>query len=665
MLAAFDSVCLRHEMMRATFDESGESLHIQDEPVYTLREDDWSDLNAQQRAQRHRDAVLEEGHLPFDLENGPLVRLRLQRVAEDEHLLTITAHHLVVDGWSLWILCRDLGHLYSGAELADACSYESYAAAMCEYHDGDEGAADEAYWLDMFRDGIPALDLPTDRPRPVLKTFNAARWDYVVPAELTAAIRKAGAKAGCSLFHTMLTGFEAYVARMSGQDEFVLGIPTAGQTAMQMDDTIGHCVNTVPYRTKVDLSASLIEAARRTRSQVLDVLEHQRYTFGTLLRRLAPPRDPSRPAVFPIMFNIDPAIRPEDLGFESIDAEVIVEPRAFESFEWFINGVVTNDGEIELQCQFNTDLFDHETIAGYLEGFVALMERFTEQPDTPLSELPVMSLTQRQRVLVDWNDTAADCIIDRCVHEQLSHVAQAMGDSTAVVYGDATVTYRELDAQSNRIARFLQSRGISSGDLVGICVERSHEMLATLLGIWKAGAGYVPLDPAYPGDRLKYMCDQSGLSLVVSQSSLTAVTDAFDQEVVHLDGVTEEIDNQSSEPTPCVNSSHDIAYVIYTSGSTGKPKGVQVPHGAVLNFLYGMSATPGFLSNDRILAVTTLSFDIAVLELYLPLLNGGQVVIADAAITADGAALASAIEKHGITQLQATPATWRLLIDAD
>lgn len=663
--AAFDQVCERHEMMRATFDASGESLILHDQVAYAFSEADWSQLDANEREKAREAAISEEGHQPFDLENGPLVRVRLQKITDDNHLLTVTAHHLVIDGWSLWVMARDLGHAYSGKTLPEASSYETYAAAMRAYHESSDGSLDEAFWLEQFVDGIPVLDLPTDRPRPMLKTFSASRCDYTISAELASAIRKAGAKAGCSLFHTMLTGFQAYVARLTAQDDFVLGIPTAGQTAMQLDDTIGHCVNTLPYRAQVDLTQNLIDSAKATRGEVLDMLEHQRYTFGTLLRKLAPPRDPSRPAVFSVMFNVDPAIKSEDLGFDQIAAEVVVEPRAFESFEWFLNGIVTETGEIELQCQFNTDLFDHGTIAGYLEGFAAFMQRFTESPETPLAELPMMSVPQRRKVLVDWNATELEYPVDRCVHEVLESLAAEFAENEAVVYGEHHRTHGDLHRRSNQIARYLNANGVGAGDLVGICVERSHEMLETLLGIWKAGAGYVPLDPAYPIDRLEYMCDQSRLRLVVSQSSLLETARAFGKPVLTIDEASAEIESQDTSVLPRVNSPSDIAYVIYTSGSTGKPKGVQVPHGSVLNFLYAMRDTPGFTAEDSILAVTTLSFDIAVLELYLPLLCGGRVVIADAAITSDGGQLIKAIETRGITQLQATPATWRLLLDAD
>ena len=379
LTAAIDQIVQRHEMMRATFDASGQQLHIHDRLPYRFREDDWSGATDEQRDELHRAAIRDEGRERFDLENGPLVRFRLQQIARDHHLLTVTAHHLAMDGWSLWIFARDLGHLYDGGPIPDPVSYEQYAASMREYHESDEGSRDEAFWLAQFADGIPVLDLPTDRPRPALKTFNGARCDHTIPADLGGQIRKRGAKIGCSLFHMMLTGFEAYLARLTGQDDIVIGIPTAGQTAMQMDDCIGHCVNTLPYRTQIDLDQTMIDAAKATRGRVLDVLEHQRCTFGTLLRKLAPPRDPGRPAIFSVMFNVDPAIKGKDLGFVDIDAEVIVEPREFESFEWFINGVVTESGEIELQCQYNTDLFDAETISGYLAGFAAFMQRFVEQ----------------------------------------------------------------------------------------------------------------------------------------------------------------------------------------------------------------------------------------------------------------------------------------------
>ena len=658
----------RNEMLRATVDRDGQHVHIHDELDPGIHREDWSGLSKKEQEDARKDAVKEESATPFDLENGPLVRLRIQRIANDEHLVTLTAHHIVMDGWSLWVFCRDLGNLYSAvangtsADLPEVDRYEEYAAEMAEYHDSDEGKADEAFWVDQFSESIPVLDLPTDRPRPSLKTFDASRVDRVIDADLIGDLRKTGGKHGCSLFNVMLAGFQAFLARISQQDDVVVGIPTAGQAATDRQNLIGHCVNSIPFRQAVDVARPMLEFAKQVRTAMFDTLDHQKYTFGTMLKKIAPPRDPSRPPIFSLMFNVDPAINCDDIGFDGLNVELFIEPRSFENFEWFINGVINADGSVELQCQYNTNLFDADTIANRLENYEALLRDFIANPEKPICELDLLSKSQKQRQIVDWNQTELGYPQDSTVYREFEAQAGRTPDSVAVVFGDSRLTFAELNARSNQFARYLQENNVGRGDLVGICLERSEQLLVALLGIWKTGAGYVPLDPGYPDDRLAYMCEQSGLKLLVSHSSLAEKVGQFNKPFLKIDSDCEAIDRQSTDSLEVDGEPADTAYVIYTSGSTGKPKGVNVPHGAAVNFLYGMREQPGFDATDSVLAVTTLSFDIAVLELYLPLLFGGKVIIADAETASDGFKLIEAINEHDITFLQATPATWRLLI---
>jgi len=665
---ALSKTVARNEMLRATIDRDGQHIEIHDEIDPGISRDDWSDFSKKEQDDARRKSITEEGSTPFDLENGPLLRVRIQNLGSNEQLITFTAHHIIMDGWSLWVFCRDLGHLYTetvsgtAADLPQADRYEDYAAEMAKYHASDEGKSDEAFWVDQFKDSIPVLDLPTDRPRPALKTFEASRVDRVIDAELVGQLRKTGGKHGCSLFNVMLAGFQAFLARISQQEDIVVGIPTAGQAALDKQDLIGHCVNSIPFRQNVDVSQPMLDYTKQVRSAMLDTLDHQKYTFGTMLKKIAPPRDPSRPPIFSLMFNVDPAINCEELGFDGLDVELFVEPRRFENFEWFINGVILADGSVELQCQYNTNLFDGETVADRLENYEALLRDFVANPETPIRDLGVLSREQKQRQIVDWNQSDLDYPQDSTVYREFEAQAKQTPDATAVVYGDRQLTFRELSSRSNQFARYLQEKGVQRGDLIGICVERSEEMLVALLGIWKTGAGYVPLDPGYPDDRLAYMCEQSQLKFLISQNSLAEKVQTFDKPFFEIDTDREQTDNQSPDLVEPNGEPADTAYVIYTSGSTGKPKGVNVPHGAVVNFLYGMREQPGFDATDSILAVTTLSFDIAVLELYLPLLSGGKVVIADAETASDGNRLIEAIDKHNITVLQATPATWRLLI---
>ena len=665
---ALSQVAVRNAALRTTFSVDGQTAQVMTNANHEFR---FVDLSAEKdSAAAQAELITEEATKPFDLENGPLLRCVLQKLSNTHHKLTFTAHHIIMDGWSLAVFGRDLGKVYDSivlgteVDLPPANQYDDYAKKMEEYFASAEGKADEAFWTDQFADSIPVLDLPITNKRPSLRTYSGSRYDHVLSSQLVERVRLAGAKSGCSLFNVMLSAFSAYVSRISGNDDFCIGIPTAGQAAMDQLELVGHCVNALPWRTQVDTDVPFVDYMKSSRSTLLDALDHQCYSYGTLLRKLAPPRDPSRAPMLSVSFNVDPTIDTSDMGFTGLTADVQIEPRSFENFEWFINGVINKDKSIEMQVQYNTDLFTAEAMEFYFAGFEAFLGGIVESPQAPINSLPVASVDQRQRMIVDFNATEMEYPTTSTLAAEFSRQAAATPNKTAVVFEDNSLTYQQVETRSNQIARYLILQGVGAGDLVGICVNRSEQMLVQLYAILKTGAGYVPLDPAYPADRLQYMCDHSKLRLIVTQNDLVEEVEAFGKPMIVVDQATEEIDALDSTTVECPATPSDICYVIYTSGSTGKPKGVQVPHGPVVNFLYTMKERPGFSADDSLLAVTTLSFDIAVLELYLPTISGGKVVIVDSLTAADGNKLAENVEQHNISLLQATPATWRLMIGA-
>jgi amino acid adenylation domain-containing protein len=669
--ASIEKVVQRHESLRTVASDNGREMVVHDEITFMLETADFSNLPAEERREKLHDVIQSEGHQSFDLTVGPLFRATLQKISADEHRLTLTAHHIILDGWSLAVFCQDFGYFYdalSGRErpkLPTVNRYSEYAKKMESYFDSVDAERDETFWVKQFSDGIPVLDLPISENRPALRTYSGGRFDHRLSADLVERLRLVGAKSGCSLFNSMLASFAAFLSKLSGSDDFCIGIPTAGQAAMDQPELIGHCVNTMPLRTRVNLGQSFVDVVKSSRNELLNAFEHQKYSYGTLLRKLAPPRDPSRPPMLSVSFNVDPIVDVEALGFDGLDVDLQIEPRAFENFEWFVNGVIMADKSIELQIQFNRDLYSEQAIQFYFEGFEAFLEQVVVDPLAPLQNTHLMSIPQRQESIVDWNDTARDYPINSTLHGEFSRQANATPDSVAVKYQDVSLTYEQVETQSNKIARHLQQQGLSAGDLVGICVNRSERMLVYLYAILKTGAGYVPLDPAYPTDRLHYMCEHSGLKLVVTEEELLDRVTEFDKPAIAIDQSVETIGELDASHLQVECKPSNICYVIYTSGSTGKPKGVQVPHGAVVNFLYSMQEKPGFCGEgESVLAVTTLSFDIAVLELYLPTISGGRVVVADSLTAADGEKLALELVKHEISLLQATPATWRLLIQS-
>ena len=664
---ALEKLVERHESLRSFISPDGREVIVRENPNFEFNVFDWTGDSPATVKATSREIVRSFANAPFDLCNGPLLRVSVQKLANEKHRMTFVAHHVVIDGWSLGVFVRDLGMIYdsltgaASCDLPEAPCYIDYSAKMEAYLQSPEGQADEAYWVQQFANDIPVLDLPVTKQRPSLRTYESDRHDHVLAPELVARIRKVGAKSGCSLFGVVFTAFQSYLSRLTGNDDFCIGIPTAGQPAMDMPDLLGHCVNILPLRSTISLEDSFVERLKKTRSEMLDAFDHQRYSYGTLLRKLSPPRDPSRPPMLSVSLNVDPVLDTSEMGFTGLDVNIEVEPRTYENFEWFVNGVIHRDGSIELQIQFNKNLFTAEAIEFYFQGFEAFLDQLAESPEAALGTHATMTIAQREKVVCRWNDTKAEFKTAETLHEEFANTVRLTPDNIAVAFHDQKLMYREVDQRANQLANHLVKQGVSPGDLVGVCVDRSAEMFTSVMAILKAGAGYVPLDPSYPIDRLAYMCSHANVKLVVSQEHHQALNAEFGKPCVIIDTHAEKIASCSTSAPVVETSRDDIAYVIFTSGSTGEPKGVRVPHQTVLNLLHSMLRQPGLQPHESILAVTSLSFDMSVSEIFLPMTCGACLAIADKATTIDGEKLASAIEKHNATLVQATPATFRLL----
>lgn len=670
--AALQALVARHDILRCNFGPDGKTLCVADTRSIELPLVDLSTLDEATRAQRvaeHARSVVES---PFALDHGALLRSELIRLSAQEHLLVLTAHHLVCDGWSWWVVVRELGTLYTQAlgqaatPLPAAESFADYALAEAEHPHGAGFKADEAYWLQRFADGGPILDLPTDRARPSRRTFPSVREDHMLDNELVAAIRRLGARHGASLFATLLAGFAGLLTRLTAQNDVVIGIPAAGQSVDGHDHLVGHCVNLLPLRFELDQAQPFEQALSQAQSTLLDSIEHQRYTFGTLLKKLPLQRDPARLPLCSVMFNIDQAMDQESTGFHGLGMRLITNPRSYENFELFVNAVQVQGG-MRLECQYNTDLFDNATIRRWLAAYETLLRAAVARPDLAFGRLPVVSEAAREELVA--LQPAAVAFDRECrMHEFFERQCDRTPDRIAVEFDGIEVRYDELEARANRIAHLLRARGVHRGSLVGLVLDRGVDMLAGLLGALKAGAGYVPLDPNFPAERLAYMAGDAGLAALLTTSKHEGNFDLRGRPVLALDALPDEL---AALPASRIGrddgaaQAESVAYVIYTSGSTGRPKGVQVPHRAVSNFLASMAKEPGLGADDRLVAVTTLSFDIAVLELLLPLSVGARILLADRATAADGVALKALIEDRRATVMQATPASWRLLLDAD
>ena len=672
MQAALRQVMDRHDALRVTIDADGEHQRISGPSAIALPVVDLSQQAPQLRAAEIARLLQAEITKPFDLAAGPLLRATLVREAADLHRLIVTVHHIVCDGWSSAVLFGDLGALYTAdrqglrARLPDAVPYRDYLARDAARADDAQARADEEYWLQRYADSVPVLDLPVDRPRPGLKSFNGARQELRLAESLCRALKSAGAKHGCTPFVTLLAAFEVLLSRLSGQEDLVVGVPMAGQAQLESGHLVGHCVNMIPLRCQVEPAARFVDHLKSARHAFLEAQAHQQLTFGSLVRKLNVAWDPGRTPLVAVTFNIDRIGAPFDFG--DLTLERVESPaKRFVNFEVAVN-VVDHGRDLVIECEYNTDLYTDATIGRWLGHFQTLLEAIAADPGERVDALPLLTDADRRRLLVEWNDSKADHPAATLMHGLFEAQAARAPQRAALSFGGQTLSYGELDARATRMAQALRSRGVGRGQRVGLCLERGPDMVAAVLGVLKAGAAYVPLDPMFPEERLRFMVEDAQLALLLSMSAFEGVFDLPRERLLLLDADAAALASQPGRrPTPDTALDarpEDPAYVIYTSGSTGKPKGVVVPHRAVVNFLASMAREPGLAADAVLVAVTTLSFDIAVLELQLPLTLGATVVIAGRDEAADGFALRSLLEQTHATAMQATPITWRLVLEA-
>jgi amino acid adenylation domain-containing protein len=656
---------VRHEALRATFAVGGLSMDIPvDAPVLEVPLHDLSELATSERELRVRETTQRHVTEPFDLENGPLVRAELLRLAPDHHVLVFTGHHIILDGWSYWVLVKDLAALYAlgvGASKtlpATPPSFAEYASAQAARRSSADVGENERWWVSQFADAVPALDLPTDRPRPSIRTQRASRVDHVIPSALLGLAKKTGAKLGASVFATLLAAFDVLLHRLTGQTDLVVGIPAAGQAAAtELEGLVGHCVNMLPLRARLDPNASFADVVKATRRTMLDAYDRQDVTFGRVLQMLPLKRDPSRHPLVSVIFNIDQALTAEGKKWADVDVELESNPRAFETFELFVNAVDCGAAGMRLECQYNADLFDDTTVRRWLQSFEALLENALANPSTAIAAVPVLPESERA-LLASFNRSEAAYPKDSRVEELIARIARRQPDRVAVRAGDRETTYAELLTRADAIAAALAARGVRRGALVGIMMERDEHLLPSILGALRAGAGYVPLDPAFPAERLAFMIEDARLELVLTTTTTSSPTLLGDR-AIFVDRLPDGPRQAAQEHS---GNTEDVAYVIYTSGSTGRPKGVRVPHRSVVNLLTSVAREPGMTADDVVLAVTTLSFDIAVSELILPLVVGATIVLASRTDAVDGDRLRGLVDRSKVSFIDATPSTWRLLL---
>ena len=666
----FNEIRRRHEVLRTAF-ISREGRAVQEisaqwqEPLPLIDLSGLSLAAREAEATRLAQSAAQEG---FELRQAPLMRVRLLRLRAEEHLLLLVMHHIVSDGWSMGILVREVSELYGAyrrgerAALAELpIQYGDYAVWQREYLGGAVLEKQLSYWREQLQ-GVGVLELPTDHVRPVVQSYRGGHEGVWVAEEVSAGLRELSGSEGVTLYMVLLAAFKVLLSLYSGAREVVVGSPVAGRNRTEVEGLIGFFINTLVLRSEVRGEESFREMLRREREVVLEAYAHQEVPFEKLVEELQPERSLSHSPLFQVMFIMQNKGSEAVLSLGGLEIDLLPVNSGTVKYDLTLN-MSEYQNNIGGTLQYNADLFDAATVERMSGNLQTLLRAISSNPDEQLSRLPLLTESDRQQVLVEWNATVEDYPRDKCIHQLFEAQAEHRPDAVAVVFEDRQLTYGELNRRANQLAHLLLKLGVKQEVLVGICLERSLEMLIGVLGVLKAGGAYVPLDPLFPRQRLAYMLDDAGVSVLLTQQHIAAQLDARTERFICLERDLESIEGENGENPGALATPDNLAYVIYTSGSTGQPKGVQISHGSVINFLSSMRRQPGLMPQDTLLAITTLSFDIAGLELFLPLVVGGRVVIAGRDALTDTARFIELIEDSGATVMQATPAIWRLLVD--
>jgi len=649
----FNRLVERHDILRATFSRKGNEICLHPARPFKLEYEDIRHLDTQSQNIEVHNLWRNIAISPMNLEEGPLFFAWTKRLTDSSFELIIAAHHIICDGWSIGLLLKELTELYRDRGIGDGLPPAESFFEYAEQSDAQEIAnVDIDYWREKFKQIPPVLDLPIDKVRPGARTFPASRLDFELDKDLAAQLPKAAAKMKASLVNVVMAGYFALLYRLTSTSDIVVGLPVAGQAALNRVNQVGHMVQLLPIRLTINGEASFEKLVSQVKGGVLDASEHPRFTFGKLLEKMVVDR--SRVPLICTIFNIDQPMNTLDFGQARGTLRTV--PRAAENFEVFLN-IVPAANRLTIEATYSTVLFSEETMVAWMQSLENILAEVVAGSEIKISDFTLTKTIPD--VLRQSNATTTECLFPDFLSAFRAQVEKTP-EAASVICADTMYSYQQLDRLSDNFAGFLAEKGIGDGNVVGICCRRSEKMVAAVLALFKVGAAYLPLDPDFPQDRLMYMLEDSAAVAVIEDNS--APKGVVEARVQHfdLDGLTEA---RSITPLPLpVENPARLAYLIYTSGSTGKPKGVRVHHRAMINFLESMGREPGCGPEDRLLAVTTLSFDISVLELYLPLICGATTVVADRDQVKDGEKIAELLDTHGITMLQATPSTWRMLL---
>ncbi|MEH2114379.1 amino acid adenylation domain-containing protein [Nostoc sp.] len=662
----------RHEALRTNFvTVDGQAAQIiQTQPNWSVTVVDLKHLPWKEQEIAAQKLLQQQAIEPFDLADDALIRATLVVLSPTEQWLLVCMHHVVSDGWSIGVFALELQALYNAYSqgqpsplLPLPIQYADFAIWQRQWLVGEVLNSQLSYWKEQLANAPTFLPLPTDRPRPAVQTFNGAHLEFTLSVELTQKLVKLSQQQGVTLFMTLLAAYNTLLYRYTGQTDILVGTPIANRDRAEIEGLIGFFVNTLVMRTNLAENPTFNELLPRIREMALSAYAHQYLPFEMLVEALQPERDLSHTPLFQVMFVLNNAPTSE-IELTGLSVSELPIESAIAKFDLTLSMENTSTGLVG-GWDYNTGLFDSSTIERMTGHFACLLEAIVANPGDRISQLPMLTAFEQQQLLVEWNDTQVDYAFDKCIHQLFEEQVERTPDAVAVVFENQQLTYHELNTSANQLAHYLQSLGVGADVLVGICVERSLEMVVGLLGILKAGGAYVPLDPEYPQDRLTFMLADAQVSVLLTQQQLVEKLPGHQARVICLD-TDWEIILQSNQQNPITGvQTSNLAYVIYTSGSTGKPKGAINTHLGICNRLLWMQQAYQLTERDCVLQKTPFSFDVSVWEFFWPLLTGARLVVAQPGGHKDSGYLVNLIIEQQVTTLHFVPSMLQIFLEEE
>ncbi|MBP0903701.1 amino acid adenylation domain-containing protein [Mariniflexile gromovii] len=655
----------RHECLRTSFSSDGIYMNLFKDLKTEISVDDISQIPEDEKESAKKNIIDSEVNYLFNLVEGPLFKVKLIKLDDLENILVLTHHHIIGDGLSINIIVEELSIIYSAhientiPKLKTPERFSEYAKKVNALKENNEYKQIEDFWLDIYKDSVPTMELPIDETRPPLRTYNSTRVDFPIDIKLINSLRQLANSADCSLTTSLLAAYEIFICKITGQKDIVVGFPVSGNRQYNMKHLIGDCANLLPLRTKINTNISFVDYLKQRNPAIIESYLHQQVSFGHLLQKLAIARDPSRVPMVPITLTVDLNRDIEtEYSFMGLTYEFEINPRAYASFEMQIHACMSKNVPT-LQCYYNTSLFKEETIHKMMTSFEDTISKLISEQNSPLADII------KGDYLADYtklNDTETP-YPKVSLSEILNKRSEISPNNIAIEYKNTQITYKDLHIKVNQFAHYLEAQGVQSGDYIAVSYPRSPELVYAILAIIQCGAAYLPLDHEYPAKRVEYMMEDSEAKYLLTSKALSLSLPKCSNTIL-IDDAMESLSQYPETKLERFVDPENVLYLLYTSGSTGKPKGAKITNRNVVNLFYSLEVEPGITETDRVPFISTISFDIASFELFFPLFKGAVLVIPDHETPSDGRLFLEMLDKEKISLVVATPTTYQMLLDS-